>query len=170
MSHVKLSRFRFAVVGAAVGAVLVGSPLMPAASAHPAPARVAAAAPSTFGGVTSQGLPIIVDVNGSKRQVVRVLTAVDLTCTPSGLVAVVPDGFRRLSVSKQRKFKATFGPQTQRNADGTTTDYQGSMTGRFNRAKTTATGTWRLTAVDHDATGAVTDTCASGAVTWRAKQ
>jgi hypothetical protein len=169
MTHVKLSRFRFAVVGAAAGAVLVGSPLMPVASAHPAHARVAAA-PSTFGGVTSQGLPIIVDVNASKRQVVRVLTAVDLTCAPSGLVATVPDGFRRLAVSKQRRFRATFGPQTQRNADGTTTDYQGSMTGRFNRAKTTAAGTWRLTAVDHDATGAVTDTCDSGAVTWRVKQ
>jgi hypothetical protein len=168
MSHVRINRFRVTVTGlAAAGALVVGSPLMSPAAAS---TRAAAAAASTYGGATSQGLPVIVDVNASKRLVVRVLTAVRLNCTPSGGRAITPDGYRRLRVTKQGKFSASFGPTTQRNADGTTTDVQGRMTARFNRARTQITGTWHFTATDHDATGVVTDTCDSGAVVFRAKQ
>ena len=63
-----------------------------------------------------------------------------------------------------------YGPVTQRNDDGTTTDYQGRVTGALNDAKTKITGTWRLIATDHDATGVVTDTCDTGLLTWKAKQ
>jgi len=45
------------------------------------------------------------------------------------------------------------------------------VAGRYRRrAKTKITGTWSLTATDHDATGNVTDTCTSGSVSWKAKQ
>jgi hypothetical protein len=59
---------------------------------------------------------------------------------------------------------------TTRNDDGTTTDFEGSVSGAFNKARTKATGKWTFKATDHDATGAVTDTCDSGSVSWSAKQ
>jgi hypothetical protein len=82
----------------------------------------------------------------------------------------VPDGYRALAVNKQRRFNASFGPTTTRNDDGTTTDFEGSISGTFNKARTKASGRWSLKATDHDATGAITDTCDSGRVSWTAKQ
>lgn len=162
-------RLRIVALGAAAGVLLLGSPLVPAASAQTAHGS-AAAAVSTYGGTTSQGFPVIADVNAARRQVVRLLAAVRLTCTPSGGLITTRDGLRRVPFSKQGRFAVSFGPQTQRNPDGTTTDVQGRITGRFNKARTQISGTWRLSAVDHDATGAVTDTCDTAPLTWRVKQ
>jgi hypothetical protein len=75
-----------------------------------------------------------------------------------------------MAVGKTRKFGASFGPTTNRNSDGTTSDFEGSISGAFNKARTTVSGKWSLKDVDHDASGAVTDTCDSGAVSWKAKQ
>ena len=44
------------------------------------------------------------------------------------------------------------------------------MTGALNDSKTKIVGTWRMIAVDHDAAGAVTDSCDTGLLTWSAKQ
>ncbi|HEX7187863.1 MAG TPA: hypothetical protein VF423_06540, partial [Actinomycetes bacterium] len=74
------------------------------------------------------------------------------------------------SVNRRGKFAFSFGPITERNADGTTTDIQGRIAGAFNDARTRLTGVWRLTVVEHDVAGAVTDTCDSGLVNWKAKQ
>lgn len=81
-----------------------------------------------------------------------------------------PDEYTRLPVSRSGRFSVRFGPVTQRNDDGTTIDLEGRMSGRLNSTKTRITGTWQFKATDHDATGAVTDTCDSGSVSWRAKQ
>jgi hypothetical protein len=168
MTQTLTNRFRIAALGAAAGALLLGSPMMPVASAQPA--HLATAAASTYGGTTSQGFPVIADVNATHRLVVRVLAGVELSCTPSNTFLTVPDGLRNVRVSKKGRFAASFGPQTTRNDDGTTTDLQGRITGHFNKARTQVAGTWRLTLTDHDATGAVTDTCDTAVLTWRAKQ
>jgi hypothetical protein len=63
-----------------------------------------------------------------------------------------------------------YGPVTQRHDDGTTTDVQGRMTGARKDSRTGIAGTWRMIAVDHDTTGAVTDSCDTGMLTWSAKQ
>jgi hypothetical protein len=75
-----------------------------------------------------------------------------------------------MSVSKKRKFGASFGPVTSRNDDGTTTDFEGSDSGAFNKARTKASGKWSLKATDRDASGAVTDTCDSGSINSTVKQ
>jgi hypothetical protein len=168
MTQAMSKRVRIVALGVAAGALLVGSPMIPAASAQAA--HVPAAAGSTYGGTTSQGLPVIADVTANGRQLVRVLAAVRATCTPSNTAYISPVWFRRVTVSKRGRFAASFGPEIQRNADGTTSDYTGRVTGRFNKARTQLSGTWRLTSVDHDTAGAVTDTCDSTVVTWRAKQ
>ena len=129
----------------------------------------AAAVGNTYGGLTSWGLPVVVDMKANRRQIVRAVAAIDLTCT-SGGSATVPDRFTAVAVTKKGKFSRAEGPTTQRNDDGTTTDFQGSISGSLNRAKTRITGTWRFKATFHDGTGAVTDTCDSGSVRWTAKE
>ena len=152
-------------------AVLAATPLAAAAAPRHAstPARTSAvAAGVVYGGVTDDGFGLMVETNKSRREIVRMATGLRLTCT-SGVSFAIPDGWRRLAVRKGR-FSGAFGPSTQRNPDGTTTDLEGSVSGRFNRSKSSISGTWSFKATEHDAAGAVTDTCESGAVDWRAKQ
>lgn len=159
-----------AVVGGLSGALLLGGPVAAVAAAPSAGARtLAAAVGNTYGGVTSQGQPVVVDMKPTRRQIVRAVVALELTCT-SGTGFVVPDRYTRVPVTRSGKFRVAFGPITQRNDDGTTTDVEGRMSGALNRARTSISGSWSLSATEHDTTGAVTDTCSSGSVRWKAKQ
>lgn len=169
--RVRFRHWKVTVVGAVAGALVLGSPMVPAATASPAGVVTpsATAVGNTYGGITSQGFPVFVDMTATRRQVVREVAAVVLKCTSGGQFTV-PDRFTKLAVTKGGRFRIVYGPFTQRNDDGTTTDVQGRMTGALNDAKTRITGTWRIIAVDHDAAGAVTDTCDSGLLTWSAKQ
>ena len=162
-----LSERRIGCACALAAGVLVVAPL--AAPAKPLRATVAAAGGTVYGGATAQGFPVVIETSRNGRKVVDSTIAIRLTCTSGGAVTV-PDGYRGLSVSKKRKFSASFGPMTTRNDDGTTTDFEGSVSGAFNKARTKATGKWSLKATDHDAAGAITDTCDSGSVSWSAKQ
>jgi hypothetical protein len=134
---------------------------------------IAAAAPTAgqarvLGGSTSDGWPVIVEINKSGKQIVQASTGLSLNCTSGGLVSL-PDGYKKLKVSKKGKFGATFGPATSNNPDGTKTVFEGSMSGKANKKRTKASGEWQLKFTDIAATGAVTDTCDSGSVSWRAK-
>jgi hypothetical protein len=136
-------------------------------------ATLAAAAPAAaqarvLGGTTSDGWPIVVEINKSGKQIVQASTGVTLNCT-SGAVFSVPDGFQKMKISKKGKFGVTFGPATSDNPDGTKTVFEGSVSGKTNKARTKASGKWQLKVTDVAATGAVTDTCDSGSVRWRAK-
>lgn len=169
--RVKSKYWQATIVGAAACALVIGTPMIPVATAAPASVVTpsATAVGNTYGGVTSQGFPVFVDMTATRRQVVREVAAVVLKCTSGGRFTV-PDRFTRLAVTKGGKFRVVYGPFTQRNDDGTTTDFQGRMTGALNDSKTKIVGTWRMIAVDHDAAGAVTDSCDTGLLTWSAKQ
>jgi hypothetical protein len=169
--RVKFKYWQATVVGAAACALVLGTPMIPVASAAPASVVTpsATAVGNTYGGVTSQGFPVFVDMNATRRVVVREVAAVVLKCTSGGRVTI-PDRFTKLSVTKGGKFRVVYGPFTQRNDDGTTTDFQGRMTGALNDSKTRIAGTWRMIATDHDTAGAVTDSCDTGLLTWSAKQ
>ena len=137
---------------------------------HGAPrALIAAAGGTVYGGVTSQDFPVVIQTNRNGRKVTDAMIAIRANCTSGGFV-VLPDGYRDVSVSKKRKFSASFGPTTERNDDGTTTDLEGSISGSFNKARTKASGKWSFKATEHDAAGAVTDTCDSGSIRWTAQQ
>ena len=144
-----------------------------AATARPdhgsGPATTAAAAGTVFGGSTAQDFPVVIETSKNGRTVTTARIALRLTCT-SGSAFSLPDGYRRIPVSKKRKFSASFGPTTNRNSDGTTTDFEGSVSGTFNKSRSTVSGTWSFKGTEHDAAGAVTDTCQSGSVSWKAKQ
>jgi hypothetical protein len=163
--------WRLVGTGVAVGALVVSWPTGPSASAEVAassgPRTLSAAVGNTFGGTTNQGNPVFVDMNSTRRRVVRTVAALDLTCTSGA--ASISDRFFDVPVNRRGKFSVTYGPVTQRNDDGTTTDYSGRLSGSLNDTRTRLTGVWRLTAVDHDAAGAVIDTCDSGLVSWKAK-
>lgn len=167
MSHLMVGTFRRALLATVAAVLLMSWPPTPASASTRV---VAALSPSTLGGTTGQDLPVVVDVNAAKTQVVRIVTVLQLTCQPSARTVIVPDVYRRLVVTRGGRFHAAFGPLTQRNDDGTTTDFSGRMTGLFSRSHAKVGGTWRLTAVTHDAAGAVTDSCASPLVSWHAKQ
>ena len=57
-----------------------------------------------------------------------------------------------------------------RDDDGTSVELEGSVAGRFTKSRASVAGTWTFKLTFHDAAGAVTDTCDSGTVSWRAKQ
>ena len=158
-----------AVAGGAL--VIVVSPLSAAARSDDGSPRATSAAASgtVYGGVTAQQFPVVIETSKNRRKVVAANIAIRVTCTSGGAV-IVPDGYRGLSVNKQRKFSASFGPEVQRNDDGTTTDTEGTVRGRFNSSRSSVSGTWSLKLTHRDAAGTVMDTCDSGTVSWKAKQ
>jgi hypothetical protein len=131
------------------------------------PIAAAAGGGTVFGGATAQQFPVVIEMNKTGKKVVHARIAIRLTCTSGGRVTV-PDHYGPLSV-KRGKFSQSFGPDTLRNDDGTTTDFEGAISGTFNKARTKASGKWSLKATDHDSAGAITDTCDSGNVSWTAK-
>ena len=171
LSDVARDTFRLRRASLVAVAALLCVPLgAPAASRHDVGAAGRAPATGTsFGGITSQSFPIVVETAKRGRQVARTTIAIRLTCA-GGAFITTPDSFEKLAISKKGKFGASFGPATIRNDDGTTTDLEGTISGAFNSSRTRASGKWSFRATDHDAAGAVSDTCDSGNVSWSAKQ
>jgi hypothetical protein len=143
---------RLGLVSALVGTVAAAAPAA-------APARV-------LGGTTSDDWPVVVEINKSGKQLVRASIGLGLDCTSGGWIGL-PDFYKKLRISKKGKFGASFGPIPTNNPDGTKTAFEGSVSGKANKARTKASGTWQLKLTEMDATGAVTDTCDSGSVSWK---
>jgi hypothetical protein len=160
------SAHRLAFAGAVAALGIVGIPLVASASPQ---ARSAAAAGAVYGGVTPQGGPVVIELSSNRLRVVQAAIGIRLTCTSGGGLTL-NDSYKKLSVSRKGRFSDSFGPSTQRDDDGTTTDFEGSVSGALNAARTKLTGKWHLKLTEHDAAGAVTDTCDSGNVSWKAKQ
>lgn len=159
-------------VGVAATALVLSWPTGPTASAGTAtmsgPRTLSAAVGNTFGGISAQGQSVIVDLNSTRRKVVRTALTLELACT-SGGEFWFKDKYFDLAVTRRGTFRTSFGPTTERNDDGTTSDYSGRIAGSLNDTRTRLTGVWRIVVVDHDAAGTVTDTCDSGLVSWKAK-
>ena len=151
---------------------LASTPLVAAAAPrHDRPSATisAAAAGVVYGGVTPQNFGVMVEVNRSGRRIVRAATGIRLTCT-SGRILNVPDGWSRVSVSKSGKFSVAFGPEPDLEEDGSSVEAEGTLAGKFNKSRTSVSGTWTMKATFRDAAGVVTDTCDAGIVRWSAKQ
>jgi len=157
---------------AAVAAIMtaVGVPLT--ASASPSsrgPSGLsAAAAGKTYGGRTSQGFPIVIELSKNQRRVVQGVAALSLPCT-SGNFYVNWDRWINVPVNRRRKFRTGFGRDTQSYDDGTTSKFESRMSGALNRARSKVSGRWQLKVTFYDNAGALTDTC-SVSVSWTAKQ
>jgi hypothetical protein len=151
-------------VAVGVSAVLLAAPV--AASGSPGKTRASTGA--VLGGFTAQNFPVVVELNKSRKRVTQIGLGIRMTCT-SGGVFTVPDRYSGLKVSKKGRFGTSF-TDTERNADGTTTDFAGTIAGSINKARTKAKGTWSLKVTEHDVAGAVTDTCDAANISWSAKQ
>ena len=157
-------------VATVVVSMAVCIPVAASASSHGgARAESAAAKGVVYGGRTGQGWPVMIELTKNRRRVVQAVIGLRLTCTSDTFVNL-PDRYVNMTVNRRRKFSASFGPDTQRNSDGTTTDFQGSISGGLNRARSKISGRWQFTLTEFDAAGAVTDTCDAGGVRWTAKQ
>ena len=153
-----------------VKSLLVAGLALAVASA-PAYAAKKVRLPGAFlGGVTGTGWPVLLHVARNGKTVTKAVMAIRTQCT-SGKAFIDHDTYNRLKVGRSGRFSAAFGPEANGSpAPGVTETAQGSISGRFNKARTKASGTWRLTFVDKDASGNVVDTCDSGPVAWHAQQ
>lgn len=164
LATVSGSSRRLGCIAAGALVLLVAAPV----AASGSPARSRASGGAFYGGFTTQNFPVVVQMNKSRKRVVRIGLGVRATCT-SGATFTVPDRYQGLKVSKKGRFGSAFA-DTQRNDDGTTTDFAGAVTGTLNKARTKVKGTWTWKAVEHDLAGAVTDTCDAPTFSWSATQ
>ena len=160
---------------AATAASAAGSPgQVRTAARHPSPQRPKRPTPAgvVFGGVTSAHAPVVIVVSRNRREVVQATMAVPAQCHASGQPSsgpvFLPVHYTHLPVSATGAFQEV-GEATVNEA-GSTTTVTGHLSGKFNRAGTSVTGTWSLGLVIHDATGAVVGQCDSGAVSFTAIQ
>jgi hypothetical protein len=148
--------------------------LIPLALAQGAPKKVAG---GVFGGTTSQGYPVLVEVSKLGLKVSRALAAIDLPCVQPQVLYTNPDSYTGLPISATGKFAYSY-----KNVKGdglpdigiSSFNYSGSVAGQFNKAGTRVTGTWHahLTAYSAaDPTGAtVLHECDSGVVKFTARR
>jgi hypothetical protein len=124
-----------------------------------------------FGGKTSKGWPVVVELSKDGKKVVNALTGLEFTCT-SGMTAVMQDGYGTLPLSAKGAFNSTFGPEQMGTLPtGEAVMAQGAITGARNKAATKMKGTWSMTVTMlNTATGVAADTCTTGNLTWAAKQ
>jgi hypothetical protein len=130
----------------------------------------------SFGGLTPQGWPVVIQVSRNLKHVTRAIIGLDENCTPSMDLFGTPDfyGGRRadfLPMNKGHKFSAVFGPVSNPQPPaGMTQTAQGSISGKLNRALTKASGTWQLVFITKNTSTGAVDTCDSGVVHWTATQ
>lgn len=138
------------------------------APAHTAPAT-AHGREAVYGGFTSQGWPVVVEVSPNRRAVDQAAVGGDLKCTGGGYLSEL-DPYTRIPLGRHGAFRAVFSDYLVRYSDGSFDVFSGALIGKANAAHTKMTGTWRMHDEAHDASGAVTDQCDSGLVHWTARR
>lgn len=109
-------------------------------------------------------LPFLLRISRSGRQVAQAALDWNAQCQsgqPFGSGTVSPPA------SIRRNGSFAFTERYSEDGGATRTDYVSALRGAFERGK--ATGTWRITVeTRRKDTGAVTDSCDSGTIRWRA--
>lgn len=126
-----------------------------ARTASQSPAKGAVA----LGGFTSQGWPVVFELGRGGKLVTLVGAGFDLTCS-SGDQFSVEDGWQLLGIARNGKLNTT---EQIPPAGDTLTGGSHSLTGRFDRQRSTFRGVWSLQLNFKFADG-TTDQCQSGKV------
>jgi hypothetical protein len=125
-----------------------------------------------FGGVTSAFAPVVIEVSRDGREVVQAAMAVPAQCqasTQSGNPTLfLPAHYTHLPIGATGTFQE--GGETTTSEAGNTMTITEHLSGQFNRARTSVSGTWSLAFVIHDASGGTVAQCDSGAVSFAAIQ
>ena len=160
------------LVFADVGSALGNSGTVGKAAKHPARHGAKRRTPPGLCSAawTSTHAPVVIQVSRDGRQVVEATMAVPcLFSVPiPGVTVFAPNYYTHLPISATGAFQEK-GENTENEA-GKTTTLTGHVSGQFNRAMTSVTGTWSLAIVTHDATGAIVGQCESGSVSFTAIQ
>jgi hypothetical protein len=136
-------------------------------------ARRSAPAGVVFGGVTSAGWPVVIQVSRDGREIVRATMAVPQQCQPSGAEANMPDYYTHVPISSTGAFQSSSEGSVSFTAvpgSNVLAAATGQLSGKFNQAGTSVTGKWSLVVVVRDASGATVDRCDSGVVSFTAVQ
>jgi hypothetical protein len=123
-----------------------------------------------FGGVTSAHAPVVIEVSRDGREIVEATMAVPclFSLPVPGITVPIPNYYTHLPISATGAFQGQ-GEGTESEA-GKTATLTGHVSGQFNRAMTSVTGTWSLGVVTRNTTGAVEGQCESGSVSFTAIQ
>jgi hypothetical protein len=123
--------------------------------AHSAPGR-------TYAGLTSDGLPVVVQRNRDGRRVDHVWMAWEAPCQSDGFFAF-GESFVNFPVSRSGRFGNAFDDPVTLDGGGART-YAYSLHGQLGSQR--ASGTFQVVVTDKDAGGATTDTCDSTLQRW----
>ena len=118
-----------------------------------------------YGGSTSQGEPLVVRLNASRKRVNDVLLTWRAPCAPSGGFWRVADHWGNFRVKSTGSFGNPFNQEFAMDAGGKRR-FDAAIAGRVGR--TSAKGTVQVKISETDVNGAATDSCDTGAVTWKA--
>jgi hypothetical protein len=161
-----------ATVGSAAGSSGTVGKLAKHSARHkakrPAPAGV------VFGGVvTSDHAPVVIQASRDGREVVEATMAVPCLFSvpapaPTPVTLLLPNSYTHLSISATGAFQGKY--EKTESEGGNTQTGTGQVSGQFNRAMTTVTGTWSFAVVDHNAFGTTVAQCESGSVSFTAIQ
>ena len=114
----------------------------------------------TFGGLTSDGWPVVAQVTSDGRRVKRIVGAIYASCSQGGNLAF-PSQWRDLRISRSGAFKASYHDSAV--VDGEDVTMSETLVGKVNRARTKLTGTWRASTTFKQPDG-TTDVCDSGSL------
>ena len=114
----------------------------------------------TFGGLTSDGWPVMAQVSSDGRRVKRIVGAIYASCSQGGGFAA-PSQWRDLRISRSGAFKASYHDSGV--VDGEEITISETLVGKVNRARTKVTGTWRASTTFKEPDG-TTDVCDSGSL------
>jgi hypothetical protein len=124
------------------------------------------AAGRVFAGITSGGLPIVVEVDRAGRKVQTARFGLRAPCTPatSGILYLA-DSLTNLAVSRAGAFADTFQSEFPVQSGGkVVVDY--AISGRLKAKR--ASGSFSIKATQTDAAGAQVDVCDTGRITFKA--
>ena len=119
-----------------------------------------------YGGMTSNGWPVIVEVTRDGRLVKRVVGGMSARCSLGGTY-VFPSQWRNLRISRAGAIAASY-----RDTDvdeGVEVTYEETFAAKFNRARTRLTGKWRASTTFRMPDGTV-DVCDTGSLRFTAQQ
>jgi hypothetical protein len=112
-----------------------------------------------LGGFTSQGWPVVFELGRGGKLVTLVGAGLDLTCT-SGNQFSLEDGWQLVGIAKNGKVNTA---EQIPPAGSALTGGSHSLTGRFNRQRSTFRGVWSLQ-LNFKLADGTTDQCQSGKV------
>jgi len=117
---------------------------------------------TVYGGTTSQGLPVVVELVSSRTQIHHLHVGWRATCTSGGAFQYA-DFLAGGALTRGGAFGGTFTTNDAGSAGSTyTSDY--AVSGRL--TKTSGNGALKVTVTQRDAAGTVQDTCTTGSVTF----